>query len=57
VTGEAGAAGLERGYRRLLACYPARFRSEHGEELVGVLMAGARDGQRRPGLPSRPVCS
>jgi hypothetical protein len=51
VTGEAGAAGLERGYRRLLACYPARFRSEHGEELVGVLMAGARDGQQRPGLP------
>jgi hypothetical protein len=45
-----GAAGLERGYRRLLACYPARFRSEHGEELVGVLMAGARDGQQRPGL-------
>jgi hypothetical protein len=45
-----GAAGLERGYRRLLACYPARFRSEHGEELVGVLLAGARDGQRRPGL-------
>jgi hypothetical protein len=44
------AAGLERGYRRLLACYPARFRGEHGEELVGVLMAGARDGQQRPGL-------
>jgi hypothetical protein len=50
VTGAAGAAGLERGYRRLLACYPARFRGEHGEELVGVLLAGARDGQRRPGL-------
>jgi hypothetical protein len=45
-----GAAGLERGYRRLLACYPARFRSEHGEELVAVLLAGARDGQQRPGL-------
>jgi hypothetical protein len=45
-----GAAGLERGYRRLLACYPARFRSEHGEELVAVLLAGARDGQRRPAL-------
>jgi hypothetical protein len=50
VTGAAGAAGLERGYRRLLACYPARFRGEHGEELVGVLLAGARDGQQRPGL-------
>jgi hypothetical protein len=45
-----GAAGLERGYRRLLACYPARFRGEHGEELVAVLLAGARDGQRWPGL-------
>jgi hypothetical protein len=45
-----GAPGLERGYRRLLACYPARFRSEHGEELLAVLLAGARDGQRRPGL-------
>jgi hypothetical protein len=45
-----GGAGLERGYRRLLACYPARFRGEHGEELVAVLLAGARDGQRRPAL-------
>jgi hypothetical protein len=45
-----GAAGLERSYRRLLACYPARFRSEHGEELLAVLLASARDGQRRPGL-------
>jgi hypothetical protein len=45
-----GAAGLERGYRRLLACYPARFRGEHGEELLAVLLASARDGQRRPGL-------
>jgi hypothetical protein len=45
-----GAAGLERGYRRLLACYPARFRGEHGDELLAVLLAGARDGQRRPGL-------
>lgn len=45
-----GAPGLERGYRRLLTCYPARFRSEHGGELLAVLLAGARDGQRRPGL-------
>ena len=50
MTAAAGAVGLERGYRRLLACYPARFRTEHGEELVAVLMAGARDGQQRPGL-------
>jgi hypothetical protein len=45
-----GASGPERGYRRLLACYPARFRSEHGEELLAVLLAGTRDGQQRPGL-------
>ena len=45
-----GAAGLERGYRRLAACYPRRFRDEHGEELLAVLLASARDGQRRPGL-------
>lgn len=45
-----GAAGLEGGYRRLLACYPRRFRNEHGEELLAVLLASARDGQPRPGL-------
>jgi hypothetical protein len=41
---------LERGYRRLLAWYPPKFRRENGEEILAVLMAGARDGQRRPGL-------
>ena len=41
---------LERGYRRLLAWYPRAFRNEHGPEILAVLMAGARDGQRRPGL-------
>jgi hypothetical protein len=45
-----GGAGLERGYRRLLACYPRRFRDENGEELLAVLLASARDGQHRPGL-------
>ncbi len=44
------AAGLERGYRRLLAWYPRAFRSGHEEEMLAVLMAGARPGQRRPGL-------
>ena len=42
--------GLEAGYRRLLALYPARHRRAHGEEMLGVLMTGARAGQRRPGL-------
>lgn len=41
---------LERSYRRWLKWYPAAFRREHEEEILGVLMAGARDGQRRPEL-------
>ncbi len=45
-----GPAGLEQGYRRLLAWYPAGFRSEQGEEMLAVLMAGAQPGQRRPSL-------
>ena len=39
---------LERRYRRLLACYPAAFRSEHEQEILSVLLAGAEDGQRWP---------
>jgi hypothetical protein len=39
---------LERRYRRLLACYPAAFRREHEREILAVLMAGARKGQRWP---------
>jgi len=41
---------LERGYRRLLACYPASFRREHEQEMLAVLMAGAEQGQRWPRL-------
>jgi hypothetical protein len=41
---------LERAYRRLLAWYPRAFREAYGPEILAVLMAGARDGQRRPGL-------
>jgi hypothetical protein len=41
---------LERGYRRLLACYPRAFRRENTDEIVGVLLASAAEGQRRPGL-------
>jgi len=40
---------LEHGYRRLLACYPREFRHENEEELLGVLLASAADGQRRVG--------
>ena len=55
--GEAGggrgvteSAGLERGYRRLLACYPRAYRRDHADEILGVLMAGAGEDQRRPRL-------
>jgi hypothetical protein len=41
---------LERGYRRILACYPRSFRAENAEEIVAVLLATAREGQVRVGL-------
>jgi hypothetical protein len=44
------AAELERRYRRLLKWFPARYRREHEQEILSVLMAGAKEGQRRPGL-------
>jgi hypothetical protein len=43
-------ADLERRYRQLLAGYPRAFRREHEQEILAVLMAGAGEGQRRPGL-------
>lgn len=43
-------AGLERAYRRLVACYPKSFRRENGDEILTVLLATAREGQRRPGI-------
>jgi hypothetical protein len=46
----AGAAALERRYLRLLRCYPPSHRAFHREEMLGVLLATARPGQRTPGL-------
>jgi hypothetical protein len=43
-----GGADLEHGYRRWLRWYPESFRREHEAEMLDVLMAGARVGQRRP---------
>src|SRR6185437_13296345 len=43
------AAALERRYRRLLRCYPPGHRLVHREEMLGVLLATARPGQRAPG--------
>ena len=40
-------ASLERGYRRVLACYPKAFRQENTEEILAVLVASAKEGQRR----------
>src|SRR5215470_17339379 len=41
---------LERGYRRLLALYPAAHRRAHEEEMLAVLMTQAPAGKRRPGI-------
>jgi hypothetical protein len=41
---------LEHQYRRLLACYPRSFRRENEEEILGVLLSTAAEGQRRVGL-------
>jgi hypothetical protein len=41
---------LERAYGRLLRWYPAGHRARHADEMLGVLMAGAGSGRRRPGL-------
>jgi hypothetical protein len=40
---------LEGRYRQLLAIYPAEHRRKHQDEMLGVLMTGARAGQRWPG--------
>jgi hypothetical protein len=42
--------GLERRYRRLLALYPWSHRRRYEEEMLTVLLAGAKPGRRRPGV-------
>ncbi|MEU8079621.1 hypothetical protein AB0B31_29770 [Catellatospora citrea] len=41
---------LARRYERLLALFPAAHRHEYEDEMIGVLMAGAKPQQRFPGL-------
>jgi hypothetical protein len=41
-------ARLKRRYRRLLAWFPAEHRNVYGEEMIGVLLASAPEGQDRP---------
>jgi hypothetical protein len=43
-------ASLERSYRRLVAFYPRSFQRENTEEIIAVLLATARENQRRPSL-------
>lgn len=45
-----GSAALERRYRRLIVLFPAEHRREYAEEMIGVLLASAPRGRRRPGL-------
>ena len=42
---------LERAYRRLLAWYPREFRHENGQEILAVLLAGARTASAAPAWP------
>jgi hypothetical protein len=39
---------LERRYRRLLRAYPAQYRSDRADEMLGTLLDAAAPGQRRP---------
>jgi hypothetical protein len=50
MTSAPASSDLERGYRRLIACYPRSFRKDNEEEILTVLLATAGEGQRRPGL-------
>ena len=42
-----GQEKLERGYRRVLACYPRSFLSDSEDEIVAVLLDTADEGQQR----------
>jgi hypothetical protein len=44
-----GQEPLERGYRRVLACYPRSFRADNEEEILAVLLDTAAEGQSRVG--------
>ena len=48
LTSGAPHAELEQRYRRLLRLYPREFRARRADEMIGVLMASAADGQNRP---------
>lgn len=39
---------LERRYRRLMRAYPAQYRTDRADEILGTLLDAAAPGQRRP---------
>ncbi|HMH94538.1 MAG TPA: hypothetical protein VK586_26065 [Streptosporangiaceae bacterium] len=41
---------LERRWRWLLRAYPAWYRRERGDEILGTLMEASPPGRRRPSL-------
>ncbi len=41
---------LERWYRRLLRAYPARYRADRGDEIIGTLLEAAPADRERPRL-------
>jgi hypothetical protein len=43
-------ARLERRYRRILVLYPRGYREQHGEDILGVLMAESDEGKGRTRL-------
>ena len=45
-----GEEALERRLRALLRVYPRTHRDAHGEEMIGVLLAGTPEGRRAPSL-------
>jgi hypothetical protein len=47
-------AVLERCVRALLLAYPAQYRRERGEEIVGTLLEAAPPGRRFPSAPGTP---
>jgi hypothetical protein len=47
-------AGLESWYRLLMWAYPARYRHDRGEEMLGTLLDLAGPGRRRPAARAPP---
>ena len=46
-------ARLERGYRRILACYPRSFRRDNEGEILAVLLDTAEPARSGSGWPRR----